>query len=99
MCEEYIETDYPVLTFYIDYDFSYEVPGDYYYTYGVQVEDHEDITVEIDLNEEPYCDWYEAGWDDMDILTEVIVKDYTYGEINKWTIYDENHNYIATWTD
>lgn len=96
MCEE---TNYPVLIYYVDYDYSYEVPGDYFYTYGVEQQGHDDFVVEIDLNEEPYCDWYEEGMSEIDILAEVLYKDYTYGDTNKWDIFDKDRKYITTIVD
>lgn len=107
MCEatmyEEEEINYPVMTYAIDYDYGYERPGDYYYTYGVMAEEHLDFLIEINYNEEPYCTWYEEGMSDEDILAEVLMRDYTHGEINTWAIYAVNEDgskvYIDTWTD
>lgn len=86
MFKEYEETNYPVITAEVYHTWSEEVPGDYYYTWGYQVDQNEDIKLEIDLNEEPYLQYYKEGFTVEDIISEVLYAHYYYSSDDKWVI-------------
>lgn len=82
----YEETNYPVIKAEVYHTWSEEKPGDYYYTWGYQVKYDEDIKLEIDLNEEPYLQYYEEGCTEEDIIAEVLNTYYCYSDDDKWTV-------------
>lgn len=83
MCEE---TNYPVIVVDVYHTWTEEKPGDYYYTWGYQVDCNEDIKLEIDLNEDPYIKYYEEGLTEEDIIAEALFDYYYYGCDDKWTV-------------
>lgn len=93
MCEE---TNYPIIFADVYHTWSVEVPGDYYYTWGYQVDYDEDIDLEIDLNEEPYVDYYEKGLSENEIIAEVLHTYYCYSDDDKWTIQCDGAVYELT---
>lgn len=93
MFEEYKETDYPVISAEVYHTWSEEVPGDYYYTWGYQVNRDEDIKLEIDLNEDPYLEYYENGLSEDEIIAEVLYTYYFYSDDDKWTVQHDGSIY------
>lgn len=86
MSEYYQETNYPVITAEVYHTWTEEVPGDYYYTWGQQISHNEDIELKIDLNEDPYVEYYEKGFSDTDIIEDVLYTFYSYSDDDKWTV-------------
>ena len=91
--------DYPIKVYKIHHEYSWEEPGDYFYSYGVQRDAEEDYTVELDYAEDDLCELYEDGTNDLDILADYLYDNYHYGEENTYTIYDENGDFICTIQD
>lgn len=93
MSKEYKETNYPIIFADVYHTWSEEVPGDYYYTWGYQVNYDEDIDLEIDLNEEPFIDYYEKGLSENEIIAEALFTYYCYSDDDKWTIQHDGSLY------
>lgn len=80
------ETNYPIIFADVYHTWSEEQPGDYYYTWGYQVDRSEDIDLEIDLNEYPYSEYYENGMTIENIIIDDLYTYYCYSDDDKWTV-------------
>lgn len=91
--------EYPIKVYKIRHEYSWEEPGDYFYSYGVQRHAEEDHVIELDYAEDGLCELYENGENDLDILADYLSNYYQYGEEDTYHIYDDQGNFIYTLQD